>query len=389
MFRKILGYLFLFAFFSYTIRILCSRYSEVNTGLNINGYFSLFGLIFLPFVFVYSLFSRDITKCIINKPYFWLECYAMIVSMFFLILSGEINDVLANTIPFYLPLLTFLSVNNIFKGLDFEKRWPIFLLMFVLTLYQNLFVGEMFLSNLEDNNQRMAGVYVSLFFLPIILLFKKRIIHYFSYTILILLLLFSGRRGGLVGIGISLAIYLLYYMKSKGHAILKFVPVAILLLILYFTFSDYFVESYTVQRFIDNDEYDVTSGRSDIYLEVINLFFNSNVLNMIFGHGMGAVAFYTKEHLTAHNDFLEILFDFGIIGFFLYIRFILSILVTLRKLYLRKSFLFYSFSAWCAIFFTISFVSHIFEYPYFYILMFFMGIFIRLDSLEQKKVLTR
>lgn len=60
------------------------------------------------------------------------------------------------------------------------------------------------------------------------------------------------------------------------------------------------------------------NGRYSIYSNAWGLFTNSSPLQMLFGNGFDAVV--KQLNIGAHNDFLEILFDYGILGFVLYIN---------------------------------------------------------------------
>ena len=76
-----------------------------------------------------------------------------------------------------------------------------------------------------------------------------------------------------------------------------------------------------------------SSDRDVIYGYFIEYWLNSNLFHEIFGHGFHATAELSVFHLPAHNDWIESLFDYGIIGFL----FELSIFVSLISLAMKKS----------------------------------------------------
>ena len=82
---------------------------------------------------------------------------------------------------------------------------------------------------------------------------------------------------------------------------------------LFFNFSDTFLN---LQRDINSGG----NGRSDIALQVLYNFWNhSSLSEMLLGHGTNAVA--KTINIGAHNDFLETLYNYGLIGigfFFLF-----------------------------------------------------------------------
>jgi O-antigen ligase len=66
------------------------------------------------------------------------------------------------------------------------------------------------------------------------------------------------------------------------------------------------------------------SERLDIYSNILNLLSTSSSQSLLFGHG-GYQAVETKLKILAHNDFLEILYDFGIVTFIAYFVFFIQL----------------------------------------------------------------
>ena len=67
-------------------------------------------------------------------------------------------------------------------------------------------------------------------------------------------------------------------------------------------------------------------SRGDIYSNVLELMKKSNIFEWIFGHGHNTVAYASSTGFSAHNDFLEILYDYGIISLFIYLWIIRNLL---------------------------------------------------------------
>ncbi|MBS5451817.1 MAG: O-antigen ligase family protein [Coriobacteriia bacterium] len=66
----------------------------------------------------------------------------------------------------------------------------------------------------------------------------------------------------------------------------------------------------------------LTNGRSEFWAIDLNAFFDSDWFTMLFGHGFSFVYELNQEHigmrLYAHNDFINILLNFGIAGMIIY-----------------------------------------------------------------------
>ena len=77
---------------------------------------------------------------------------------------------------------------------------------------------------------------------------------------------------------------------------------------------------------------DQGSGRSGIWIDALNQFCNGSVLNMLFGYGAGGISAGTSiVSTTMHNQFIQQLVNYGIIGFVLYVIVLFRTLRVVRK----------------------------------------------------------
>lgn len=140
---------------------------------------------------------------------------------------------------------------------------------------------------------------------------------------------------------IPLLIAILVDAKLKKRTISRgIVLLVFLVLIAYMVFP--YVETYVYEWFgiswYDKILYSSESGgsgRIDIWLRVIELQTDSSLKQWIFGHGYNGVVNATG-HLSAHNDLLEILFDYGILGMFLYLGIYVYLIKCILKLLRNK-----------------------------------------------------
>jgi O-antigen ligase len=66
------------------------------------------------------------------------------------------------------------------------------------------------------------------------------------------------------------------------------------------------------------------SGRDIVYADVWNMIKSSDYSHIIWGHGYNQVRVDAELGFSAHNDFLEMLYDFGICGLFAFCGFVAS-----------------------------------------------------------------
>lgn len=192
----------------------------------------------------------------------------------------------------------------------------------------------------------------------------------------------SGKRSAMIAIALALLIEWIRYIKNSLSRKFRTVVMTIFSVIL-LAGAVYTVESTLGISFIERFqgiEEDGGSGRADAFVQVSFRYSQLPLEEKLFGCGHNAVRiedfvsldFSKDEALSAHNDFLEILYDYGLIGLVLYLMFIFQI-VALAK-YWRKTDKdhYYPMLGSLAVFFVMSMVSHLVIYPtYFAYLMIF------------------
>ena len=104
------------------------------------------------------------------------------------------------------------------------------------------------------------------------------------------------------------------------------------------------------------------SGRLDIWGIIITEQCSSNFIEWIIGHGYNATLKYTYGY-TAHNDFIEVLFDYGIVGFTLYVGIIYRLAVYAKEAVKSQKELAAAIGMMFAVFLTLSMMSHMIIYP--------------------------
>ncbi len=219
------------------------------------------------------------------------------------------------------------------------------------------------------------------------------------------IVLFILMSSGLIGMKRSLLIvsvlsivgYSLWRPSSQKKRVLRNILICISLLVVItgvFCYSTYGAQAMArLEAMVE----DGGSGRIEIYEDLLAEIETNTEKEWMIGHGPNAVQQYFSSIFgamfrSAHNDFLEMIYDYGILGFALYVLLHLLLLVYCIKLKRRHSEYFAPFfSAW-VFFLVLSLVSHIIIYPSYpaYILI-VMGMIVAADqrkySLFQNKFL--
>lgn len=306
----------------------------------------------------------------------------------------------------YAILNTIVCSNDLFLDLRNVLWWPlIYYLFYYITLNddQDTFVRILikffpflfiviffeFLSFRADNMFRYTssgrlifeasnGIFFNALLLPFAFLLNKKKLKYFFLIIGLIVVLISFKRSALIFTVLILIMALYYdFIGSKKTNLVKGLFLSAIVIasgFIAFGFVDSKTNGFITERFklIENDK---GSGRDEIYKNVWKLYENRSFEYKLIGSGPNTVVrdnFFKSstgeiENLSAHNDFLEILYDFGIIGLLFYLNFIARILQRLFYIKGIDDNLFQANFAAFIIFFVMSMVSHLVIYPNYFI----------------------
>lgn len=342
---------------------------DVSNMLVGNGRWRFFTNFFVFVFFVYSIkyINNKVDK--IGRYFMYFFLYAFIVS----ILINSSLSYSAYLPPLFLPVLSYAFGYRYGTGVINEKHIVcLFLLLFLLVTFFYISTARtlLFIYGFDVN---INISYIPLICSPVLFFIKNKYLKIVLLTILLLLLLSSGKRGGLVAFTFG---YLSVFSLRSGNVRTTFFKYLLMFLVLwgvYEYFSAELMENRTIGRFFDNDG-DMTSGRNSIYEEVWTKFFNSSILGILFGHGFFSVNKYLSEGMSAHNDYLEVLFDYGLIGIIMYLFLHGTLLFKLKELYQSKSNVLEPFVYSYVVFLVLSFVSHMVGYSYFFLQTMWFGI---------------
>lgn len=149
---------------------------------------------------------------------------------------------------------------------------------------------------------------------------KKKLLFYLSLLIQSICLLVLISRGAILSFCIAILFYFrkqLFSTKIVGYVILT-------TLILLFFYESGLLEG-LILRF--NSE-DATSGRDQIWEVGLTTFLSKDPTTILFGAGEGQainMAYFSFAHWSPHNNYLEILFNYGFVGLSLFLLFLLSL----------------------------------------------------------------
>ena len=223
------------------------------------------------------------------------------------------------------------------------------------------------LSYVLDAAFRDGTVYVFMMFMPFVMTLGNKKWRNLGILLIFLALTSSLKRGGLVTSVIALVAYYLVGQRvnEKRTAglvkILAFFAVLIFIIIV-LIYINYTSEGMILDRFTQMDT-DGGSGRDVLYATTWDLITDSNGIELLLGHGWNSVRIDSPLELSAHNDYLEAMYDLGITGFLFLFIFLLQLVWTSYRLVKSRSEYAAAYAASVVIFFVTTMISHLFLYP--------------------------
>lgn len=264
----------------------------------------------------------------------------------------------------------FLSYNN--EETVNEMKWVRILLLIPVTY---LFLRSNSLRVLMDyavTRQGNNAVFYVVLLFPWLLMSSKRWLRLVSLLFIVAVSVLSLKRSAMfIAAGCVLVVFYFDFLKDSKHRF-RSLLLGIVALIAGYCLVNYvnnLSQGVAVER-IAHIEEDRGSGRPERFAEVISLITNEREPGkVVFGHGYRSVELQLGEAHTAHNDFLEVTYDYGLLGLIVYLLIHISLIARLVSLGRAQSPLLESYTVSYCIFLIISMVSHLVIYPTYFVFL--------------------
>ena len=287
----------------------------------------------------------------------------------------KITEIVFYIIVFSLPILTMVSAHNTAIQTDGTKGDKImFLVIFLLLILQYVSIFR------ELNFLEMAHLissYYLLYTLPLLLLIKPRYIKAVTILIVIVVLFSSLKRSGILALAISLFFYIFIsqYVRNKFNltAFIGSLVAITLLGTVFVLFATNDLGNENILNRFENIDRDQGSGRLVVWEQTISMIEGQEGATLLFGNGYNAVMHDSTLQLSAHNDFLEVTYDFGIVGLLLYIAAFITLGLYIVKMIINRSPYAPPIAMLFIIYFIQSMISHVIIYYWANIFMLTFG----------------
>jgi len=185
----------------------------------------------------------------------------------------------------------------------------------------------------DSNRVTVNASVVFLMILPLSFLIKNKVLSLSVVCVCIFFLISAVKRGNIIAAIIPLAIYVYELWKSTNKSFFKKAIVIIVVVIIASWVSDLIINNEYFQLRLKQTEHGNSSGRDHIYATMWNMWYNkADFGQFLFGYGYAGTRLYSGIGYLAHNDWLEILVDFGLSGAILYLLIFVSLIRQAMKI---------------------------------------------------------
>ena len=334
----------------------------------------ILGLLFISVALYVMLNIRYVQVNKIGRILLFLSCYMAIWRVLDIPMTAGVLAYFYQPMRDLLIILIFIFAHTIASKskdlLDFFTTGIIVaMLITAFFYYKNWTFAN------EVDEAHLGTSYYVLFLLPTLLLTPHKWLRYLGIVITGLVLFSSFKRGGVIAFVLAIAAYL--FVKEvlgerKFTRLLVFL-IALIALFIILIFVDNAMGNIISERILNIRE-DGGSGRDQVWLTTWDMICYSESTQLIFGHGHNAVLKNSPLELSAHNDFLEMLFNYGIICFVpylvLHVQLIKQIFAEIKMHNKNASVMAFTYT----ILFILSTISHVIVYPWISLLVIFWGI---------------
>ena len=289
-----------------------------------------------------------------------------------------------------MPLLMFIDhvqISDIIKTI----LWPLLFETTYLFCHRSVYRGDVmkkmfyilaiigfvyFLRARFGTDRQTNTIYLCFLALPWLVYNTSKLTNFIIVFIFTVLALLSMKRSMMLSMVLMWSFYLLYSLKNRRTIIYTIIISVVLLGGLYVAYDrvDSFTGGMLTER-VNKEETDEGRSREAIWALTISMIQQSSLKEFLTGHGHFGVRRDSWLEISAHNDFLEVLYDYGLVIFVLYLCLWRYVIKRGFCLYRTRSPLFLPYAASLSIFIVMSMVSHLILYAtYFNYLVMFWGL---------------
>ena len=173
---------------------------------------------------------------------------------------------------------------------------------------------------------------IFLMLLPLLFCLRNRVVSLVLFCVCLFFLISGAKRGNILAAVIPAVLYAWMLYKENKRNVFKISVLIIAIAAIALWIKDLVLSDEYLLRRLEQTLEGNTSGRDVIYSTMWDMWYGvGSIVNLLFGYGYNGTFLYSPMHKFAHNDWLEILVDFGLLGALFYA----AIFISFARLYFR------------------------------------------------------
>lgn len=171
---------------------------------------------------------------------------------------------------------------------------------------------------------------IFLMLLPLLFCLRNRVVSLVLFCVCLFFLISGAKRGNILAAVIPAVLYAWMLYKENKRNVFKISVLIIAIAAIALWIKDLVLSDEYLLRRLEQTLEGNTSGRDVIYSTMWDMWYGvGSIVNLLFGYGYNGTFLYSPMHKFAHNDWLEILVDFGLLGAIFYA----AIFISFARLY--------------------------------------------------------
>ena len=223
--------------------------------------------------------------------------------------------------------------SNKLNNTEYFYNW----ILIILCMYiVGMLYAQYSIKSIDGRIPVLNLIYFVMSFIPWINLIGTRKKITFLNSVILVLVLISLKRGAIIIYTLMVLSYFLvknFKDTKKLNTLLK-IGLFFSIFVAAIFFVNYLTDGFLLHRFSSNELFS-GSGRNILYERAITHIKERSIFDKLVGFGSGSSIALLGNGV--HNEWLEFLFSYGIIGALLYLNFVLAILIKTFKLIRAKS----------------------------------------------------
>lgn len=183
--------------------------------------------------------------------------------------------------------------------------------------------------NGEEGEITVNASIIFLVMIPLLFFVKNKFLVFALVLEIIFFIVLGAKRGNILAAIIPLLLLYVKNFKTRGSIFTKILVIVSVIVLSLFAFHLATNNDYIMTRYEETLEGN-SSGRDNIYANAWKVWYESESdINLFLGHGTDSTI--NLLGIRAHNDWLELLVNMGLLGIAIYLIFFLSLLRSLYK----------------------------------------------------------